>query len=324
MLYIKKTLDNGQKVHKISLALADFLVGFIAFPFFVGNTINHYICLPIAEDLTRLQDSLNLPPGNESQSLRSSGLLPSARCSAFFSKPFMNTVGFFTTMSVYVSICSLVAAGIDRFVAIRYPLKYTDPSSILMARKVAVAIWILAAVVCSIPFFINNDEAYDTMFFSVIAPRGYHGIVICFVMFIFLFLLMWFVTISTIVVYMIRDKKQEHLHTSRKSKNEAALLFHNLIVVLGLMVGVFSLSVLPALAFLAFLVSDSRIYSGYDNSDVRLLTDNEFTLLTSVDGIVTIVLLANSLWNFFIYSARDTAFRKASKKFYKHLLCCCQ
>ena len=112
---------------------------------------------------------------------------------------------------------------------------------------------------------------------------------------------MWIFNIMTFFYYKKHNRnrrqiiptKSQELHLKRQTR---------LMITLGIMVGVFSLCVLPAVITFVTVFLD-------ENFVEHILSFNP-----SGPVIIIIILTSNSLWNFFIYSARDRAFRKSAKQ----------
>ena len=107
------------------------------------------------------------------------------------------------------------------------------------------------------------------------------------------------------ILQKISQKKTKIISTKaqkQEMKKQIRLLF-----TLGIMVGTFSLGLLPSVTLVTL-----QIVPRYSSLKSLLI------VLTSSIVLVT----SNSLWNFFIYNARNKAFRLTSKRLYKKLLCC--
>lgn len=78
---------------------------------------------------------------------------------------------------------------------------------------------------------------------------------------------------------------------------------------LSIMIGFFTLSILPiVLCFLALLFDGLR-------ADVpKTLNKTGFVAYSTMEFVTALFLVCNSLWNFFIYNARNKDFRKAYRK----------
>ena len=96
-------MNNGQAVYRISLAIWNFFTGIIVFPSF---TISSFRQLNTIADIQYKNYS------------------------------YVDAVGFFTTLSLHVSIFILVAAVIDRFKVVYRPLSYDVQSSISLGWKI--------------------------------------------------------------------------------------------------------------------------------------------------------------------------------------------
>ena len=313
VFFTNKKLQNGQAIFKISLAFSDLLVGLVVFPSMIVNSLSTETWrneMSSVQNRTRKANN-SFPNQILIEKVRST---PVRLCWEFPSF-YINAIGFFTVLSIGVSMCTLVAAALDRFMAVYKPLQYQQPAAMKIARRVVVFTWMAMAVFASIPCFIN-EVRYSRAYVTVVVPEGYAGIVVFSAVFTVLLVLMWIIAIAIVKVYQNHQKITGHLHNSVNSKHEAASQTRNLLVVLGIMVGAFTLSLLPTIIFLPIT------YLGVHASPDAKLQHfvQEVVNLQSAEVIVVIFLLANSLWNFFIYSARDAAFRKACRHFCGRLL----
>ena len=224
-----------------------------------------------------------------------------------FNKTYINVVGFFTLLGFHVSIFSLVAAAIDRFKALYRPLKYNAKATVTIARKICLGLWLISILLAIAPtgiFYKNFTFVLisNTVVLPVVLNNVYVFCIYAAILITAPIAAMWIFTILTFCVYKTHSKKQKkRLRTERqrlKSLQEIKFFF-----TLCIMVGAFSICLLPS-AILTIIV-------------ITTLKLNPSAVISS-----TVILTSNSLWNFFIYSAREKKFRAASKSLYKKLRFC--
>ena len=301
-----KKLQNSQAIYKISLAFSDLLIGVIVFPSMIVNAL-----MPDVGRIKLSSTPNSMSNGSDTfinqtsiEKVRSS---PGRFCWEFCNF-YVNAIGFFTLLSTGVSLCTLVAAALDRFMAVIKPMKYKRPAAIYNAKKVVVVTWIVVAVLSSLPLYIKGFH-FSVEYSSIVVPGGNVGKAAFRVIFCALLVIMWITTIAIIKVHQNHQNKTRHLLTSVNSIRKAAADTRNMIIILGIMVGVFSLSLLPITLFI-FLYFQS-VPTNPEEKFQYFLQDS--ITFTSTEVIVLTLLFSNSLWNFFIYSARDEAFRKACR-----------
>lgn len=318
VLFQKKFLQNGQAIYRLSLAFADLLVGAIVFPTFI-TTLQKYILLPHELGELRNVTGYNIVNGtadlNHLSTVEVTG--PSGLFRTRFSRTYLNTVGFFTVLSLFVSVNTLVAACIDRFIAVYRPLRYDTLSAVNGARFAVILIWVLGLLFSTIPLYVRNMR-YGVVAAVLISSAGTKVLILYAVAFIVPLLIMWVLTITTII---IAKQRSHRISTARSSDNTSSLseFEMRLMRTLGVMVGVFTLCLLPAILVLLSGIFLSDIYFNRPLA----LSQNAVSSYTSAEVVAVIFLTSNSLWNCFIYSARDRSFRDATKRLYgraAHLL----
>ena len=213
-------------------------------------------------------------------------------------------------LSLHVSIFTLVAAAIDRFKVIYRPLSYNVKSSISLGWKICVILWIILIILASLPLGIVGNTFQYTIELSVLSvPSYFSNSLFVYYYFWLIFLIsivaMWILTVVTFVFYKKYSKKRQQIISTKAQKQEIKKQIRFLFT-LGIMVGVFSLCLLPLLIFL-ILGFVFRIFS--------------FEIFLIVLTCSMVFASSNSLWNFFIYNARDKAFRTTFKRLFKKLLC---
>ena len=271
VLFTNPKLMNGQVVYRISLVLSDILAGIIIFPSFIYSYVSY---------------------GNVIY---------------MYNNIYIDAVGFFTMLNLHVSMFTLIAAAIDRFKVVYYPLTYNAISTITSVRKTCLGLWLISILLAIATTGIIYKKFRFVLFCGTfVLPAMFTNFNTYFIYTIVVFMasvtVMWLLTILTFLVYKKYSEKRKKLFTTvrqrQKLNKETKLLF-----TLGIMVGVFSICFLPGAIVL-----------------ILGIIFGEFDCLIGVSAIV--ISTSNSLWNFFIYSAREKKFRTLSKKLYKKLLFC--
>ena len=311
-----KNLMNGTAIYKISIAVGDFVVGAAIFPTFVSLMVTSLLQRRVLGELNNV--TTYVPIQNESNLTQiffpdvhdSIGGLITDRVS----QTSLNAIGFLTTLSLCVSLYSLAAASVDRYVAVRHPLKYRKSASTVAARRVVIGIWIVATIFSSVPLFIENLR-YRSIASIFVTSGGSAALILYALAFILPLLTMWVVSLATFCAFRTHNRKTSHMMSTSKEANKTTMLEMKLARTLGIMVGVFTLCLLPIaiVLILPFLISGISIF------DPETLSEKATTSYTTAEAIVVILLTTNSLWNFFIYSARDVKFWNATKDLFSHL-----
>ena len=146
VLSTSKKLSNSQSTYKLSLAAADLLVGVIVLPSCIYNLIG-LLWHPLTTS------RITAVAGYESINGRFvtiDGIVSTDVQQVVkddkFPTHYLNGIGFMTSVSIFVSIYTLAAAGFDRFFAVYKPLSY-DKVKAKKYAKIACAIsWIIAGL----------------------------------------------------------------------------------------------------------------------------------------------------------------------------------
>ena len=269
VLFTNQKLMNGQAVYRICLALSDILTGIIIFPSFIYFYVSY---------------------GNVA-----------------YNNIYIDAAGFFTTLNFHVSMFTLIAAAIDRFKVVYYPLTYNAISTITPARKTCLGLWLISILLAIAPTGIIYKKFRFVLFHGIIvSPVLFNNVNIFVIYGTIVFIApaaaMWILTILTFLVYKKYFEKRKKVFRTERQKQklnkETKLLF-----TLGIMVGVFSICFLFAAIVLIIVITFGRV--------------NRSLYISAA-----VILMSNSLWNFFIYNAREKKFRTLSKKLYEKLLFC--
>ena len=279
------------------MAFADLLVGLIVAPAMAYQTFQYY-----TENLQQkeLKTSFNYSWSEANNSFQTLNFN-----NVFFSQFYVNFVGFIAGISLTSSIFTLMFAGVDRFIAVYRPIFYVNFVTIKITLKFVIGVWLIVGFISLLPIFINSIPYRFCSPFLIISDgpsmRYFYLIGLCLPL-----VIMWFVTVATLIFYKIHMKTHRYLRNNRKYKEylkqESRLTF-----TLGIMVGVFSLCVLPAIIYiiLHFSVSHGPIKMFWLNS------------VTSFGYFAIICMLTNSLWNFYVYSIRNKLFTVALQKMFR-------
>ena len=313
VLLFNNKLQNGQAIYRLSLAFADILVGAIVFPTFI-STVNKYLIdrhglgeLRNVTGYVRINNTV-APIESSMVELRENG----GNFGDRFSRSYLNGVGFFTVLSLSVSVYTLVAAGADRFVAINKPLRYSQRKAIFAAKSAVACIWIAGILFATLPLYVG-ELRYGVVAAILISSGGLKVLILYSVAFFIPLILMWILTITTFVV--AKSKSSEWSTQTVDNGHSQMELEMQLFRTLGVMVGVFTLCLLPAAIVLLVGIYLTDIYF----QDPINLNEQSSSHYTAADVVVVILLTSNSLWNCFIYSARDPHFRKASSNMYLYI-----
>ena len=311
VIMLNKHLRNSQAVYKLSLAVADLFVGAFVLPVCIA-TLSRQVWtryeLPAEPNAV---EGYRLIDGNININLTISQAHSLA--GGFFTKfprSYINFAGFFTAVSIFVSVYTLAGAGFDRLNAIARPFTYRKRTSYDTAVRTCLAFWLVAIIFGILPIFIP-DLRYVLILSILFATVDVNGYILYSVSFFIPFVIVWIVNILTFVY----SKKHANF---RRSLTQPALknrknVERRLATTLRLMVGVFTFNTLPLLiTFLcSFFIPSTLPYlpQYFSVDDTRIFLTVQF--------VATFLLLGNSLCNFFIYSVRNREFRKALKHLHK-------
>ena len=305
-----KNQMNSSTVYKMSIALADFLVGIFVFPTFISTMVTTLMERRVLGEVRNV--TAVLATGNTSNGLMNASFdeIHEPTGGLFCDRveqPYLDAVGFFTTLSLSVSLYSLAAASIDRFIAVYRPMKYQHYAPASTARKVVLGIWILAILFSSLPFYVDSLR-YRLISSIFAASGGTDALVVYLFAFALPLLTMWALSLATYCAFRIHNHRNAALKSS--DHNRTCALEMKLARTLGIMVGIFTLCLLPV----AIVLIIPFFLPGVSNFDPENLNPQKSSAITTLEVIVIVLLTTNSLWNFFIYSARDKRFWEATKE----------
>ena len=310
-LFVEES-SSVQTFCRISLAVSDVLVGIIVFPTFISTLV---LTLNQRPALERDDGFWNCTYPCRDGAGRNDFL--TLHCDPAIPQMYNDAIGFFTSLSVLVSLYTLVAAAFDRFWVVYRGLNYNPASANRIALIVIGVIWILSILVSVVPWFAST-RSYGLVYAILIGASGSLSAILYSIAFIVPLVIMWIITVATFVAYKLYTDSRKTFRFNKQQQKDFLLQIHFLIT-LGIMVGIFTICVLPRVVFLIFQWFETPGECLLSNL-LRLPKDKFITFL-SAEVVTTIFLTSNSLWNFLIYSVRDKTFRKSSKKLYSRLLC---
>ena len=301
--------QNVQSIYRLSLAVADFIMGVVVIPMSIGTAYNQLVHNP---PLTKAGNVTDYVTANDSGLpmqpvvVELKGLYSSNYSSSYVA---VSAIGFFDVLSLSISVFSLVAATFDRFVAVFRPLKYNHSIAICAAKITVVSFWFVGSIFAILPIVIPGVD-YTLYTSSFVSKGGSPFFMVYAIGFYVLVVLMWFLMIATYVA--ARPSLRRH-DRQRQSNDERRLL-----ATLAIMMTVFTICIVPTSIVIAISVN-----SPYLNLENPLEYDPVVSAKLSSAMLLTgLVLVSNSLWNCFIYSIRETSFRRGAKLLYKRIAQC--
>lgn len=305
VIYLYPRLRNSQAVYKMSLAVADLLVGIIVLPFCIEN-LRRLIW-------TRLEipDDLEVVEGYEvfNGSLSENTIFVERyrRAGSFillYPRNYQYFAGFVTAVSIFVSVYSLAGAAFDRHKAISKPFEYKRKSAYKIALQACIIFWFVAIVFGLLPIIVK-ELRYVLILSMVFATLDVVGYYLYSVSFFIPLVIVW---IANMLIYMAsRKHSQFRLKLTAVAQKKRHELERRLAITLRLMVGTFTFSTLPLLLTILCV----GFIPTLSPSIPEEFSERNTTIFLNIQCITLFLLFANSLWNFFIYSVRSIEFRDA-------------
>ena len=326
VLSTTKRLRNSQSTYKLSLAAADLMVGVLVLPTCIYN-FTEIFWRPLTTSRTttvtgykELNGTFIEMEGTISTNIRRNLGVDS------FSLGYIKSIGVMTVVSILASIYTLAAAGFDRLYVVYKSLSYDKVKAIKYAKIACVISWILAVLVSLLPIVTPSSLLSYRIYTSLIVAFGSSGPSGVILYSVVLFIPLTTVWIVNIMVYLIFKKHTKNFQQKHRTTTHARVdvAEKRLATTLCLMVGVFTFNTLPVFVSILSNLSFSTL-NMQDISDLKRML-----IVINIQLASTVLLLGNSLCNFFIYNARNKDFRKASKCIIKScwqrgisLLCSC-
>ena len=211
-------------------------------------------------------------------------------------------LGFFVIVSVYI----LAGAGFDRLNAVAKPFTYNDANAFSRAKRLNVALWIIALILGFLAVFdliLRRFLSEATIFVSV----EIWGSVLYFVIFIIPLVIVWI--INVLIYYHCKKRSNFNFSMTKAALKKRQRLERRLASTLRLMVGVFTFNTVPFLITILFPFA----MPGLTATVPTEFDKPRFSVLKTIQGVALLLLAGNSLCNFFIYSVRNREFRNSLK-----------
>ena len=321
LVYINTpALLHSQGIYKVSLAAADVLIGLIVLPTFI-STLNAIVFGP--QEHGQLINATGY--ANVNGTLISTEVQVRAvgmTVTNVFYRPYLNAVGIFTGLSFTVSVYTLTVASFDRLQAVYRPLSYSKDKAKRYAKIACVVLWSAAFLFSILPTFISTMR-YVLVASVLVSIGGDRALILYMIAFVIPLLIMWIVNGATLHFTRKHARARRHLTVDAKKKTQSIEV--RLAKTLFLMVGAFTASILPAaIVILASLFTPSLYYYF-----PRQLNAQGAAVYSGFEFATVVILACNSIWNFFIYNARNLEFWRALKIMIKKaahilgLVACC-
>ena len=150
--------QNVQFIYRLSLAVADFIMGVVVIPMSIGTAYNQLVHSP---PLLKSENVTSYATANDSGLpiqpvvVEVKGINPNNYSSNYSA---VSANGFFNFLCLSISVFSLVAATFDRFVAIHCPLRYNNSKAIFAAKITVVSLWFVGSIFAILPIVIPNVD----------------------------------------------------------------------------------------------------------------------------------------------------------------------
>ena len=302
----KRLLNNSQAVYKISLAVADLLVGVIVLPTLVVNLHLQIWTRLLPRDEVQSVEGYEVINGTLSDNISVVQKEVLAVFDPKFTLSYVNFSGFFTGLSLIVSVYILAGAGFDRLNAVAKPFTYNDANAFSRAKRLNVALWVIAFILGILPVFVPalRYYLYKAMIFISL---DFRGIVSYFVIFVIPLVIVWIVNV--LIYYHCKKRSDFNFRMTEVALKKRQRVERRLASTLRLMVGVYTFNTLPLLITIILPLAMPGLVpivpTKFDQA-----RDSVFR---TVQGVAKLLLVGNSLCNFFIYSVRNREFRHSLK-----------
>ena len=313
MITLNPHLQNSQSTYKLSLAVADLLVGAIVLPVAVDILYKLIWSRHLSLGHTYVQ-GYAIENGTLNENITTVAVVDRAgKFHTKFPNVYENFAGFFTAVSILVSVYTLAGAGFDRLSAVYNPLTYRKETAHKTAKRVCVVSWLLAIVFGILPLFTPHLH-YALVLSIAFLTLDFNGLILYSVGLFVPLLVVWIVNILTFTVSKKHSKFRRQLTKTAQKKRQ--LVENRLAQTLRLMVVAFTVSTLP----LIILIVCSLFLPTTRPTLPHEFKMKDGVVFLVVEFVAVMLLFGNSLWNFFIYSYRNRDFRVAVKFWLRKLM----
>ena len=232
---------TNQMIYKLSLAFADILIGIFGVPSFLVNlyilNIGPYQKHVMKSDITFTNNHDSYDMLDEDSIAYYTSELP---------KFYTNFFGFVNWLSLFNSLYALMFASIDRFIAIHYHLRYNKDRATYYAKGLAILMWIMWTVYALLPVLVPQAGPYEiSAGGNLISVSNEVSFYTCGIAFIVPLIVMWIFTIGVQISIKRQWMADSEVLCGIQKRNFAAS--KRVSITLSIMIGVFSISILPAI-----------------------------------------------------------------------------
>ena len=288
------------------MAVADLLVGVIVLPTLVANLHSQIWTRLLPRDEIQSVEGYEVINGTLSGNV---SVVQKQFLAAFdpkFTLSYVNFSGFFTGLSLIVSVYILAGAGFDRLNAVAKPFTYNNANAFSRAKRLNVALWIIAFILGILPVFVPVLKYYLLMA-MIFVTLDFRGSVLYFVIFVIPLVIVWIV--NMLIYYHCKKRSDFNFSMTEAALKKRQRVERRLASTLRLMVGVFTLNTVPFLIIIILpFAMPSLVPAVHTNFNQSLNL-----AVRTVRGVAMLLLVGNSLCNFFIYGVRNREFRNSLK-----------
>ena len=311
----EKKSRHSQGIFRLSLGVADLIVGLFVFPSAVAIGVKgfqHDINLlpPVIVNGLERVGTGNSTGVNSSVAVQ----MVESREMVFnqiFPIEFLNFVGFFSTVSLTVSIYLLTVSGVDRLLAISRPVHYRQHQAKNFATISSIIAWLFAIIVGLLPVFIEGLQ-YNITGTGIVTLLGRISLILYAVGFFVPLIATWIIAIAMFIYSKRSFKVRATMSTIRHQQVNKQRRLNR---ILSLMVTAFSVSIVPTVLVLILII----FIPGTNQTLVDSYNPVFNNIANSLESVAIIILLCNSLWNCLIYSLRTKTFRRTAAQKYRSI-----
>ena len=309
-------MRHSQGIFRLSLGFADIIVGLITLPMMVNTVLKNYqYSIELQSPMNAFEQETFLLTNESYRNSKPNLTIDKLETrimviNRIFPLNYLNSIGFFTTVSLTTSVYLLTFSGIDRLRALLQPLLYNQLVAKRFAISTSIICWLLAIFFSILPTFFDN-LSYVIVASSFVTLGGTIALIVYVVQFFLPLLTIWIISIA---IYVIARKIFNKVLNSESDEMKVEQQ-RKLNCILFWMVAAFSFSLLPSVFVLLLVLFIPGIYPQFLNT-YNPMNSN---IANSLEITAVLILISNSLWNCLIYSVRTKKFRTIALKKYKKI-----